>query len=42
MREAIVAGVDFIDVEMDVAREIRRYGKTKRIVSYHNLKQTPS
>ena len=41
MREAIVAGVDFIDVEMDVAREIRRFGKTRRIVSYHNLKQTP-
>ena len=41
MREAIVAGVDFIDVEMDVAREIRRFGKTQRIVSYHNLKQTP-
>jgi 3-dehydroquinate dehydratase/shikimate dehydrogenase len=41
MREAIVAGVDFIDVEMDVAREIRRFGKTQRIISYHNLKQTP-
>src|SRR5438309_3297220 len=41
MREAIVAGVDFIDVEMDVAREVRRFGDTRRIVSYHNLKQTP-
>jgi 3-dehydroquinate dehydratase/shikimate dehydrogenase len=41
MREAIVAGVDFIDVEMDVARDVRRFGKTRRIVSYHNLKQTP-
>ena len=41
IREAIVAGVDFVDVEMDVAREIRRFGKTRRIVSYHNLKQTP-
>ena len=41
MREAIVAGVDFIDVEMDVAREVRRFGSTRRIVSYHNLKQTP-
>ena len=42
MREAIVAGVDFIDIEMDVAREIRRFGGTRRIVSYHNLKQTPA
>ena len=41
MREAIVAGVDFIDVELDVAREVRRFGSTRRIVSYHNLKQTP-
>jgi 3-dehydroquinate dehydratase/shikimate dehydrogenase len=42
MREAIVAGVDFIDIEMDVARDIRRFGNTRRIVSYHNLKQTPA
>ncbi len=41
MRQAIVAGVDYIDIEMDAAREIRRYGKTKRVISYHNLKQTP-
>ena len=41
IREAIAAGVDFVDVEMDIAREIRRFGKTQRIVSYHNLKQTP-
>ena len=41
MRQAIVAGVDYVDIEMDVAREVRRYGKTKRIISYHNLKQTP-
>lgn len=42
MREAIVSGVDFIDVEIDVARDIRRFGSTQRIVSYHNLKQTPT
>ena len=42
MRQAIVAGVDYVDIEMDVAREVRRYGKTKRIISYHNLKETPA
>jgi len=42
IREAIVAGVDFVDVEMDIARDIRRFGKTRRIVSYHNLKETPA
>lgn len=41
IRQAIVAGCDYVDIEMDVAREIRRYGKTRRVISYHNLKQTP-
>ena len=42
IRQAVVAGCDYVDIEMDVAREIRRYGKTKRVISYHNLKQTPA
>ena len=41
IREAIVAGVDYVDLEMDIAQKIRRFGKAKRIVSYHNLKQVP-
>ncbi len=42
LREAIVAGVDYVDLEMDIAPKIRRFGKTKRIVSYHNFKKTPA
>lgn len=42
LREAIVAGVDYVDLEMDVASGIRRFGKTKRVVSYHNFKGTPA
>lgn len=42
MREAIALGVDYIDLEVDVADKVRRFGKTKRIVSYHNLKGLPS
>jgi len=42
LREAIASGVDYVDLEMDVAPKIRRFGKTKRIVSYHNLKGTPA
>lgn len=42
LREAIALGVDYVDLEMDIATKIRRYGKTKRIVSYHNLKGTPA
>jgi len=41
LREAIALGVDYIDLEMDIATKIRRFGKTKRIVSYHNMKTTP-
>jgi 3-dehydroquinate dehydratase / shikimate dehydrogenase len=41
LREAIAAGVDYVDLEMDIAPKIRRFGKTKRIISYHNMKTTP-
>jgi 3-dehydroquinate dehydratase/shikimate dehydrogenase len=41
IREAIAAGVDYVDLEMDIAPNIRRFGKTKRIISYHNMKTTP-
>jgi len=41
LRSAIVAGVDYIDLEDDVAAGIPRYGKTKRIISYHNFRETP-
>ena len=34
-------GADYVDLEMDVAAKIRRFGKTKRIISYHNFKETP-
>jgi 3-dehydroquinate dehydratase/shikimate dehydrogenase len=41
LREAIALGVDYVDLEMDIAPAIRRFGKTKRIISYHNLRKTP-
>src|SRR5262245_10650970 len=41
IRQAIVAGFDWIDLETDVADEIRRFSQVKRIVSYHNLQETP-
>jgi 3-dehydroquinate dehydratase / shikimate dehydrogenase len=41
MRAAIVDGVDYVDLEEDAAKAIRRYGKTKRIVSHHDFRQTP-
>ncbi|MCA9230748.1 MAG: shikimate dehydrogenase [Planctomycetales bacterium] len=41
LREAIVAGVEYVDIEEDIAAEIPRYGNTKRIISYHNFRNTP-
>ncbi|MAG92343.1 MAG: shikimate dehydrogenase [Planctomycetaceae bacterium] len=41
LRQAIAAGVDYVDLEDDVAQKIPRYGSTKRIVSHHNFDETP-
>lgn len=41
LRAAIVQGAEYVDLEEDAARVIRRYGPTKRIVSYHNFDDTP-
>ncbi len=41
LRAAVVEGTDYIDLEEDAASQIPRYGKTKRIVSYHNFRETP-
>ena len=31
----------YVDLEHDIANAIPRYGKTKRIISYHNFQETP-
>src|SRR5688572_11734006 len=41
LREAIANGVEYIDLEDDIAGQIPRFGKTKRIVSYHSFRNTP-
>jgi len=41
LRSAIAEGVDYIDLEDDVASQIPRYGKTKRIISLHDYRKTP-
>jgi 3-dehydroquinate dehydratase/shikimate dehydrogenase len=42
LRTAIADGVDYVDLEQDIAEEIPRYGTTKRIISYHNFRETPA
>jgi 3-dehydroquinate dehydratase/shikimate dehydrogenase len=41
LREAIIGGAEYVDLEEDVAGNVPRYGDTKRIVSYHNFEETP-
>jgi 3-dehydroquinate dehydratase/shikimate dehydrogenase len=41
LRSAIATNVEYVDIEEDVAASIPRFGKTKRIISYHNFRQTP-
>ncbi|MBQ3389350.1 MAG: shikimate dehydrogenase [Thermoguttaceae bacterium] len=42
LRTAIISGADYVDIESDIAAKIPRYGKTKRVISYHNFEKTPS
>ena len=41
LREAIASGAEYVDLEVDIAGLIPRYGDTQRIVSYHNFEETP-
>ena len=41
LRSAIAAGVEYVDIEADIAAQIPRYGQTKRIISYHDMDETP-
>ncbi len=41
LRSAIAEGVEYVDLEDDIAAMIPRYGKTKRIVSLHDYRKTP-
>jgi 3-dehydroquinate dehydratase / shikimate dehydrogenase len=41
LREAIANGVEYVDLEEDIAGDIPRFGKTKRIISHHSFRNTP-
>ena len=42
LRTAIVEGTEYVDLEDDIASQIRRYGPTKRIISHHDFHKTPA
>jgi 3-dehydroquinate dehydratase/shikimate dehydrogenase len=41
LRTAIAEGVEYVDLEEDIAGSIPRFGKTKRLVSLHDFRKTP-
>ena len=41
LRAAIAEGVEYVDLEEDVAAEVPRFGSTRRIVSVHDFRKTP-
>lgn len=41
LRAAIADGVEYVDLEEDIAGQIPRFGKTKRIISFHDFRKTP-
>jgi 3-dehydroquinate dehydratase/shikimate dehydrogenase len=42
IRQAIASGsFEWVDLETDIANSIPRFGPVKRIISYHNLTETP-
>jgi 3-dehydroquinate dehydratase / shikimate dehydrogenase len=43
IRQAIVSGLfEWVDLETDIANQIRRFGKVQRIVSFHDMTKTPT
>ncbi|HYV34900.1 MAG TPA: type I 3-dehydroquinate dehydratase, partial [Gemmataceae bacterium] len=42
LRQAIVSGFDWVDLETDIIDQIRRFKDVKRMVSYHNLREMPA
>jgi 3-dehydroquinate dehydratase/shikimate dehydrogenase len=41
LRTAISLEPEFVDLEVDIADQIAPFGKTRRIISYHNTKSMP-
>jgi len=41
LRSAVADGVEYVDLEDDIAQRVVRYGDTKRIISHHDFRKTP-
>ena len=41
LRTAIALEPEFVDLEVDIANQVPPFGKTRRIISYHNMESMP-
>src|SRR5262249_39481279 len=41
LRQCVVSGADYVEIELDVADEVRPLPPAKRVISYTNLVETP-
>jgi 3-dehydroquinate dehydratase / shikimate dehydrogenase len=41
LRQCIVAKADYVEIEMDVADQIRKFPPAKRVITYTDLQETP-
>jgi 3-dehydroquinate dehydratase/shikimate dehydrogenase len=42
LRQCIVSKADYVEIELDVADQIRKFPPAKRVISYTNLQETPA
>jgi 3-dehydroquinate dehydratase/shikimate dehydrogenase len=42
LRQCIVSGADYVELDLDVADQVRPFPPSKRVISYTNLTQTPA
>jgi 3-dehydroquinate dehydratase/shikimate dehydrogenase len=42
LRQCIISKADYVEIELDVADQIRKFPPAKRVISYTNLRETPS
>ena len=42
LRQCIISKADYVEIEHDIADQIRRFPPAQRVISYTNLKETPA
>jgi 3-dehydroquinate dehydratase/shikimate dehydrogenase len=42
LRQCIISQADYVEIELDVADQIRRFPPSQRVISYTNLQETPA